>query len=88
MGETVGAITKPRRAGLTPLSGVLPWSAPFRRRAPEGAGLEAGLELPDQDGCHVRAAAITTSAQVIVAVNLKDFPSGIFDKFEEVALCV
>jgi hypothetical protein len=53
-----------------------------------GAGLGAGLELPGPDDRHVLAAAITTSAQVIVAVNLKDFPSGIFDKFEKVALCV
>lgn len=39
------------------------------------AGLEAGLELSDPDDRHVLAAEITTSAQVLVMENLKDFPS-------------
>jgi predicted nucleic acid-binding protein len=37
--------------------------------------LIAGLALPDEDDCHVVAAAIMTRANVIVTFNEKDFPA-------------
>ena len=37
--------------------------------------LIAGLSLPDANDCHVLAAAITGHADVIVTLNLKDFPA-------------
>lgn len=46
------------------------------------ADLEKGLKLPDQGDRHVLAAAITTSAQVIVTENLKDFPSEALAPFD------
>ncbi len=39
-----------------------------------------GLNLPDADDRHVLAATITGQAQVIVTINLKDFPSSELDK--------
>ena len=36
--------------------------------------LIAGLELPDSNDRHVLAAAIRSAAQVIVTMNLRDFP--------------
>jgi len=39
------------------------------------------LELPDNDDCHVLAAAIKTNANVIVTNNLKDFPSDYLASF-------
>lgn len=40
------------------------------------------LSLPDPNDHHVLAAAITSSASMIVTYNLKDFPSKIIGKYE------
>ena len=44
-------------------------------------GLIGELKLPDEDDCHVLAAAIRTNANVIVTNNLKDFPGDYLDSF-------
>lgn len=54
----------------------------MERAFPEALAIEdeqvmGSLTLPDQDDRHVLAAAIQTSAGVIVTRNLKDFPSDI-----------
>ena len=40
-----------------------------------------GLELPDLNDRHVLAAAIKCNAQIIVTINLKDFPSNTLDTY-------
>ena len=43
--------------------------------------LISGLELPAQNDRHVLAAAIRSSAQIIVTFNLKDFPDDVLGSF-------
>jgi len=42
----------------------------------------SAVNLPDSDDCHVLAAAIRCSAEVIVTANIKDFPSEYLSKFD------
>jgi hypothetical protein len=44
-------------------------------------GLLNNLSLPDADDCHVLAAAIKVNANVIVTMNLKDFPEDYLETF-------
>ncbi|MCG3470268.1 PIN domain-containing protein [Xenorhabdus bovienii] len=45
-----------------------------------------GLRLPDEDDRHVLATAIRANAEVIVTMNLKDFPPKILAEFDIEAL--
>lgn len=72
MNETVGAIAKITQGGAD----TVKQRSAMERAFPEAcvigyASLEAGLVLPDPDDLHVLAAAIATSAQVIVTDNLR-----------------
>lgn len=44
--------------------------------------LEEGLDLPDPDDRHVLAAAIRSGAQVIVTMNLRDFPDHLLERYD------
>ncbi|MBY4839735.1 PIN domain-containing protein [Pantoea sp. DY-15] len=48
--------------------------------------LISGITLPDSNDCHVVAAAIRCKAEVIVTMNLKDFPRKLMAEFEIEAL--
>ncbi|MDD2983790.1 MAG: hypothetical protein PHQ74_10420 [Crocinitomicaceae bacterium] len=45
----------------------------------------AGLSLPDENDCHVLAAAIKINANIIVTNNLKDFPEDYLSTFGLIA---
>jgi predicted nucleic acid-binding protein len=45
-----------------------------------------GLKLPDKDDRHVLATAIRSNAEVIVTMNLKDFPADVLSEFDIEAL--
>lgn len=47
--------------------------------------LIAGLSLPDENDCHVLAAAIKINANIIVTNNLKDFPEDYLSTFGLIA---
>lgn len=83
MDETAGAIAKITKGGADTVKQRFAMERAFPEACVAGyAALEAGLELPDPDDRHVLAAAITTSAQVIVTENLKDFPSKALAPFD------
>ena len=83
MDETAGAIAKITKGGADTNKQRSAMERAFPEACVTGyAGLEAGLQLPDPDDRHVLAAAITTSAQVIVTENLKDFPSEALAAFD------
>lgn len=44
--------------------------------------LEASLYLPDADDCHVLAAAIRARCDLLMTLNLRDFPPRILDEFQ------
>ncbi len=44
--------------------------------------LISSFQLPDEDDCHVLAAAVRCNADVIVTSNLKDFPEKYLNEFE------
>jgi predicted nucleic acid-binding protein len=83
MDETAVAIAKITMGGADTNKQRSAMERAFLKACVTGyAGLEAGLGLPDPDDRHVLAAAVTTSAQVIVTENLKDFPSKAFVPFD------
>ena len=83
MDETAGAIAKITKGGVDTVKQRFAMERAFQEACVAVySALEAGLELPDPDDRHVLAAAITTSAQVIVTENLKDFPSKALAPFD------
>jgi hypothetical protein len=83
MGETAGAIAKITKGKADLVKQCSVMDRAFPEACVTGyTGLVASLELPDSDDRHVLAAAITTSAQVIVTENLKDFPSKVLAPFD------
>jgi len=52
---------------------------------PANPKLESELYLPDPADCHVLASAIDAKADVIMTLNLKDFPRGTLAEFGLVA---
>lgn len=83
MDETADAIAKITKGGADTIKQRSAMERAFPEACVTGyAGLETGLELPDPDDRRVLATAITTTAQVIVTENLRDFPSEALAPFD------
>lgn len=87
MGETEAAIGRiTQGSGNTAKQRLAMEDAFPDARVTGFAGIEPALTLPDENDRHVLAAAITSSAQVIVTDNLRDFPNDYLAQFDILAI--